>query len=152
MCVDRNSSLFGCMGRVSSVPPGKTDKPEEDFVSFPLKRPPFANEPTFGYRIVSKATKAERRFFNMHVAKVVKLPPQALSPITGSVRVKVPSTSKEEMDVGLGIKYSEWGLFIPGYAKSSDDGRVLLQSEKTAKLFGAYRKKFFGPFRRGIGD
>lgn len=126
--------LTGCMARVTKV------FSDGYSISFPL-REEFAKEAAFGMRVVQKSRASERWMPNGRVAAIVKLPPIVLGSITGSVRIKVPDSNREEIDIGLGIKYSSRGLFIPGYAKVDDRGSFVL-SEKAVSLIQDYRAKF----------
>jgi hypothetical protein len=109
-------------------------------------RAAYAREPAFGYRVVANARASERWMSTGRAASIVGLAVPVLLTITGSVRVRVPNSPKEEIDIGLGIRYSGRGLFVPGYARIDEHGSFLL-SEKTTDLVASYRQNFPELFR-----
>jgi Xrn1 helical domain/Xrn1 SH3-like domain len=109
-------------------------------------RAQYAREPAFGYRVVAQARASERWVSTGKAASIVGLAVPVLLTITGSVRVRVPNSPKEEIDIGLGIRYSGRGLFVPGYARIDEHGSFLL-SQKTTDLVSSYRQNFPELFR-----
>eukprot|EP00168_Porphyra_purpurea_P008408 TRINITY_DN20651_c0_g1_i1.p4 TRINITY_DN20651_c0_g1~~TRINITY_DN20651_c0_g1_i1.p4 ORF type:complete len:117 (+),score=24.17 TRINITY_DN20651_c0_g1_i1:165-515(+) len=75
-----------------------------------------AKEPAFGYRVVT----AERQTNWLPLAKLASkagMHPALASRAVGSLRFSVPGRGREEVDLGLGVKYTGRGLVMPGYAR-----------------------------------
>lgn len=98
-----------------------------------------AREPAFGYRVVSISS-SQRWLTLSRLASAVGIPVPVVDVVLGSVRVRLQS-AKEEIDLGLGIKYIGRGLYIPGYARR-DERQYYSFSEKTADLLRRYRTAF----------
>lgn len=98
-----------------------------------------AREPAFGYRVVSISSR--KRWLPLSkLAAAVGLPVSVADAFLGSVRVRLLS-GKEEIDLGLGIKYAARGLHIPGYARR-DERQSFSFSEKAVDLLHRYRAAF----------
>jgi 5'-3' exoribonuclease 1 len=127
--------LFGCTGRVQNI---RNDGQIEVIYSV---RKEFALEPAFANRVVLKAQAAEKWMTVGRASDILNLPRPVVGSLTGSIRVKVPESRRDEIDVGLGIKYSGRGMFVPGYAKIDERGSFVL-SNKAVNLIAAYRSNF----------
>ncbi len=98
-----------------------------------------AKEPAFGYDIADK-WQSQRWKSLSQVASRCSLPVSVANAFLGSVRVKLEN-GKDEMDLGLGVKYSSRALHIPGYAKVNDHGSYFF-SEKAITLLSSYKQAF----------
>lgn len=98
-----------------------------------------AREPPFGYRVVSLCNNG-RWLTLSRLASDVGVSPGVVDAFLGSLRVRMRS-EKEEVDLGLGIKYIGRELYIPGFARR-DDRHHFLFSEKSADLLRKYKDQF----------
>lgn len=99
-----------------------------------------AKEAAFGYRIVSISSQAQRWFTTSRLAATVGLKPAVVDAVLGSLRVSL-SSSKEEVDLGLGIKYIGRGLVVPGYAKKDEKG-IFVFSDLCVDVLNNYQAAF----------
>lgn len=102
-----------------------------------------AKEPAFGYRVVA----AERQANWLPLAKMAAkagVHPALASRAVGSLRFTVPGgRGREEVDLGLGVKYTGRGLVMPGYARQEGGSSgPFTYSPRCAELLGAYRAAF----------
>ncbi len=98
-----------------------------------------AREMPFAYDIVEK-WQSQRWKHLSQVATRCSLSERVTNAFLGSVRVRLEN-GKDEIDLGLGIKYSARGLHIPGYAKVNDFGKYFF-SEKAIALLIRYKEAF----------
>lgn len=98
-----------------------------------------AREIPFGYDIVEK-WQSQRWKSLSQIAQKVGISIGVANSFLGSIRVR-PESGKDEIDLGLGIKYASRGLLIPGYAKVNDHGTFFF-SEKTTHLLSSYKEAF----------
>lgn len=98
-----------------------------------------ARETPFGYDIVEK-WQSQRWKPLSQVASRCGLPVGVANAFLGSVRVRFEN-GKDEIDLGLGIKYASRGLLIPGFAKVNEYGSYFF-SEKTITLLNRYKETF----------
>lgn len=98
-----------------------------------------AREMPFAYDIVDK-WQSQRWKPLSHVANRCSLSIGVTNAFLGSVRVRLEN-GKDEIDLGLGIKYRSRGLHIPGYTKVNENG-VYFFSEKTISLLTRYKDSF----------
>ena len=97
-----------------------------------------AREPAFGYRVIADRT---RRWMSWSkLISTVGVSKPAIEAFLASLRVRLPS-SREEVDLGLGISYVRRGLYIPGYARKDDFHRFSF-SDKCANVLQQYRAQF----------
>lgn len=127
--------LFGCLARVRDV-----RRDGHLLVSYSV-RPSFAKEPAFAYRVVTKYKLSEQCYSAPRAAGLVNLPVAVLGSITGSIRVRVPDSKRDEIDIGLGIKYTGRGLVVPGYAKIVD-GKSFMLTDAAVNLIAEYKRCF----------
>eukprot|EP00737_Agarophyton_chilense_P001757 gb/GEZJ01001981.1/.p1 GENE.gb/GEZJ01001981.1/~~gb/GEZJ01001981.1/.p1 ORF type:complete len:1539 (-),score=205.93 gb/GEZJ01001981.1/:5977-10170(-) len=99
-----------------------------------------AKEAAFGYRIVAVADRARRWFTTSKLASVVGLKTAVVDAVLGSLRVGL-SYSKEEIDLGLGIKYIARGLVVPGYARKDEKG-IFVFSDLCIDVLNRYHTAF----------
>lgn len=99
-----------------------------------------AKEAAFGYRIVSISSHAQRWFTTSRLAATVGLKTAVVDAVLGSLRVSL-SSSKEEIDLGLGIKYIGRGLVVPGYAKKDEKG-IFVFSDLCVDVLKNYHAAF----------
>lgn len=98
-----------------------------------------AREPPFGYRVVS-ASNAQRWLPLSRLAAEVGFSIPTIDAFLGSVRVKL-AREREEVDIGLGVKYIARGLYVPGYARR-DDRNHFTFSERCVQLLRRYSRAF----------
>lgn len=110
-------------------------------VQFPLHSRA-AKEFPFAYRVIAGSNHSEGWMTLAQLARMVQLPMGVLTKIVGSVRVR---GADGETDLGLGIKYTSRGLFIPGYARR--DNTSFLYSNRTKNLVLSYNRAFPEFFR-----
>eukprot|EP00178_Gracilaria_changii_P013510 TRINITY_DN381_c0_g1_i1.p1 TRINITY_DN381_c0_g1~~TRINITY_DN381_c0_g1_i1.p1 ORF type:complete len:841 (+),score=117.36 TRINITY_DN381_c0_g1_i1:2019-4541(+) len=99
-----------------------------------------AKEAAFGYRIVAMADRSRRWFTTSRLATAVGLRPGVVDAVLGSLRVNL-SSSKEEIDLGLGIKYIARGLIVPGYARKDEKG-IFVFSDMCVNVLNEYHAAF----------
>lgn len=131
-------ALCGCLATVQAV---------NDTGSYGLLYDaPFeaAREPAFGIRVVSSMRGKEQWFYPNRAASAAGVSMAVFNAISGSVRLRMPD-SRDELDLGLGIKYTNRGLYIPGFAKCDDSKSVML-SRKAVTLVSTYKNNFPGLF------
>lgn len=97
-----------------------------------------AREPPFAYRVVSYLG-TQKWYTLSRLAQEVGLSPYIVDMFLGSFRVRI--TDREEVDIGLGVKYIARGLHIPGYARR-DDRMHFVYSDRCANLIKKYRSSF----------
>lgn len=98
-----------------------------------------SREPAFGYRVVDISS-SQRWFTLSKLASDMALPVPLVDYFLGSIRVRLQS-GKEEIDLGLGIKYIGRGLYIPGYARP-DERHHYSYSDKTLDILRQYQAAF----------
>lgn len=98
-----------------------------------------AREIAFGYDVVEKWL-SQRWKPLLNVASRCSLPVGVANAFLGSVRVRLEN-GKNEIDLGLGIKYASRGLHIPGYAKVNEYGSYFF-SEKAITLLCRFKEAF----------
>lgn len=102
-----------------------------------------AREAPFGYRVIS-SMHTQRWFPLSRLAAEVGLSPSLVDAFLGSVRVRL-SSDKEEIDLGLGVKYIGRGLFVVGYARRDERNHYTF-SEKALDVLRRYYSAFPGLF------
>lgn len=108
-----------------------------------------AREPAFGYRVVDISNNQQRWVTLSKLAADVGIPASLADYFLGSVRVRLQS-AKEEIDLGLGVKYIGRSLYIPGYARP-DERQHYSFSEKAIDVLRRY-KNAFPQFFASVGD
>eukprot|EP00171_Calliarthron_tuberculosum_P012664 IDg12664t1 len=98
-----------------------------------------AREIPFGYDVVDKFH-SQRWKTLPQVASKCSLPVGVANAFLGSVRVRTEN-GKDEIDLGLGIKYASRGLLIPGFAKNYEYGPYFF-SDKAITLLNRYKATF----------
>lgn len=101
---------------------------------------PALREPAFGYRVVSISRNQERWVSLSKLATEIGIPVLMADCSLGSIRVRLQS-GKEEIDLGLGIKYIGRALFIPGYARL-DERHHYCFSDKAIDVLRRYKNAF----------
>ncbi|KAI0557848.1 5'-3' exoribonuclease [Gracilaria domingensis] len=104
-----------------------------------------AKEAAFGYRIVAMADRSLRWLTTSRLAVAAGMKPAVVDAVLGSLRVSL-SSSKEEIDLGLGIKYIARGLVVPGYARKDEKG-IFVFSDLCINVLNNYRTAFPQLFR-----
>lgn len=97
-----------------------------------------AREPPFAYRVVSYLS-TQKWYTLSRLAQEVGLSPYIVDMFLGSFRVRI--SDREEVDIGLGVKYIARGLHIPGYARR-DDRMHFVYSDRCANLIKKYHNSF----------
>lgn len=102
-----------------------------------------AKEPAFGYRVVA----VERQANWLPLAKMAAkagVHPALASRAVGSLRFTVSGgRGRDEVDLGLGVKYTGRGLIMPGYARQEGGSSgPFTYSRRCAEVLGAYRAAF----------
>eukprot|EP00177_Eucheuma_denticulatum_P001278 GFKZ01002325.1.p1 GENE.GFKZ01002325.1~~GFKZ01002325.1.p1 ORF type:complete len:1472 (-),score=200.66 GFKZ01002325.1:1614-6029(-) len=128
-----SGAFFGHKAVVQSVSKNGIVKVEFSMVA------PAAREPAFGYRVVDISS-SQRWFTLSKLASDMGLPVPLVDYFLGSIRVRLQN-GKEEMDLGLGIKYIGRALYIPGYARP-DERHHYSFSEKTLDILRRYQAAF----------
>lgn len=99
-----------------------------------------AKEPAFGYRVVSICGSQERWMSLSKLASAISRKVVVADQFLGSLRVRLGS-GKDEVDLGLGVKYIKRSLYVPGYARPDERSHFLF-SKKCMALLKEYSTKF----------
>lgn len=98
-----------------------------------------AREPPFGYRVVS-ASNAQRWLSLSRLATELGMSFAVVDAFLGSLRIRL-GREREEVDVGIGVKYKARALYVPGYARR-DDRHYYSFSDRCAQLLRKYSRAF----------
>lgn len=122
--------FFGSLCKISEVAGGKAR------VQFPQPERS-AREPSFAQDIVERSQSSRWKSLSQ-VASRCRMSVSVANSFLGSVRIQLEN-SKDEFDLGLGVKYSTRGMYIPGYAKYNGSYSF---SEKAVVLLSSYKEAF----------
>eukprot|EP00871_Galdieria_phlegrea_P005290 jgi/Galph1/5762/GphlegSOOS_G4322.1 len=75
-------------------------------------------------------------------AKRLQVTVSVVSKLTGSVFVKTSKSAKENIDIGLRVKFTSRDLFIPGYCRKVGVSGTYELSSRTIDLLQQYKEKF----------